>query len=344
MFVFEKSAKDGLEGVRTAGAVSFRAKEERNMKLSEKIRLIVLVVSVVTVVFAAGILPWPKHAVRAAGPTFTTIDFPGALVSLGTDINDSGQIVGEYTFGGLGDRQGFLLSNGVFTSISYPGATFTRAVAINRYGDIVGDHQKAGNNNSNGNDYGYLLKGGIFTSIVFPNSEDTIPAGINASGDIVGWYRDKTGSHGFLLSGGVYTSIDFPGAAAFTEAWKINEAGEIAGRYISANDGKYHMFALSNGIFTPIPDVPGSSETAVVEDGGLNIYGHIVSQYNSSKSCALFKSVGCLHGFLLSGGVYTTLDFPGSTETLALGINSYDDVVGGYEDTSGKFHAYLRTP
>lgn len=101
--------------------------------------------------------------------TFTPIDFPGAVASIGTDINDSGQIVGEYTFSGLNDRQGFLLSNGVFTSITYPGATSTRAVGINSYGDIVGDHHKAGNNFGSGNDYGYLLRGGVFTSIQFPN-------------------------------------------------------------------------------------------------------------------------------------------------------------------------------
>jgi uncharacterized membrane protein len=293
-----------------------------------------------------------ERRVRAAGPTFTTIDFPGAVASLGTDINDSGQIVGEYTFSGLGDRQGFLLSNGVFTSITFPGASFTRAIGINRYGDIVGDYiingaangggQSAGS--VNGQDFGYLLRGGVFTSIRFPNSDSTVPAGINASGDIVGWYLDKVGMHGFLLSEGVYSSIDFPGSAAFTQAWKINDAGEIAGRYKGTSDDNLHMFVLSNGSFSPVPDVSGAFETAVVEDGGLNSASHIVSQYCSSKSCAVFTSVGHLHGFLLSGGVYTTIDFPGATETLALGVNSSDQVVGGYEDTSGEFHAYLHTP
>jgi uncharacterized membrane protein len=312
------------------------------LRKSEMKRWIVVFLSLLLAI-AAMFSTAPRKA-RAASLTFTTIDFPGAVASLGTDINDFGQIVGEYTFSGLGDRQGFLLSKGAFTSISYPGATFTRAVGINRYGDIVGDHQKAGNNNGSGNDYGYLLRGGVFTSIVFPNSDSTIPAGINANDDIVGWYLDKTGTHGFLLRAGTYTSIDFPGAAADTEAWKINDYGEIAGRYTGSTDGKHHMFIFSNATFTAVPDVPNSNETAVVEDGGLNNLGHIVSQYHSSKSCALFTSVGCLHGFLLRGGVYTTIDFPNSTETLALGVNSSDDVVGGYEDSSGKFHAYLRTP
>lgn len=283
-------------------------------------------------------------SLAGGGPTFTTIDFPGAVASLGTDINDSGQIVGEYTFSDLGHRQGFLLSKGVFTSITFPDATFTRAVGINRYGDIVGDHQEAGNNGGNGNDYGYLLRDGVFTQVVFPNSDLTIPAGINANEDIVGWYLDKKGMHGFLLSGGVYSSIDFPGAAAFTQAWKINDSGEIAGRYVGATDGKHHMFIFSNGGFTSIPDVPGAFETAVVEDGGLNSAGHIVSQYFSSKGCDLFGTAGCLHGFVLSGGVYTTFDFPGATATTAFGLNSFDDIVGLYIDSSGRAHGYRRTP
>ncbi len=83
----------------------------------------------------------------------------GSPATLAVDINDSGQIVEEYVYGTtLGQRAGFLLSNGVFTPIAYPGATFTRALGINRYGDIVGDHQKAGNNNRSGNQFGYLLK------------------------------------------------------------------------------------------------------------------------------------------------------------------------------------------
>jgi uncharacterized membrane protein len=283
----------------------------------------------------------------AAGQTYTPIDYPGAVASLATDINDSGQIVGEYTFSGLGDRQGFLLSNGVFTSITYPGATLTRAVAINRYGDIVGDHNNSGNNGGSGNDYGYLLRGGVFTAIVFPNSESTVPTGINANGDIVGWYMDNVGTHGFLLRGGVYSSIDFPGSAAFTEVWKINDFGEIAGRYRSSTDSNYHLFVLNSGTFASVPDVPGGVQTApgnYSEDGGLNNAGAIAGHYTSSKNCKLFTSVGCLHAFLLSGDVYTTIDYPAAVETLAFGLGNSNQVVGGYEDSNGRFHGYLRTP
>lgn len=160
------------------------------------------IVFALAAVLAVGAAVSVSRKVRAAGLTFTTIDFPGAAGSLATDINDSGQIVGEYNDNLLGHRHGFLLSNGVFSSIDFPGATFTRALGINRFGDIVGDEDKIANFSGNGNEFGYLLKGGLFTSIAFPNSDATVPAGINANDDIVGWYLDNKGMHGFLLSEG----------------------------------------------------------------------------------------------------------------------------------------------
>ena len=304
-----------------------------------------VVVCLLALVLAMSLVPSATRRVRAAGPTYTTIDCPGFPLTLPTDINDSGQIVGE-CLTSLTIRQGFLLNNGVFTPIIFPGTSFTRAVAISRYGDIVGDYN-AGGNAGNGQDFGYLLRDGVFTSIRFPNSDTTVPTGINANGDIVGWYIDKIGTHGFLLRAGSYTSIDFPGTAAFTEVWNNNDYGEIVGRYRSSTDGKYHVFVLNNGTFTSLPDVPGSIETApsaFSEHGGLNNAGDIAGNYCSDKSCALFTSVGDLHAFLLKGGVYTTIDFPGAVETLAYGVNSSDEVVGSYEDTSGGFHGYLRTP
>lgn len=297
---------------------------------------------------ALGILLGVTAKSLAGGQTFNTIDFPGAVFTFATDINDSGQIVGEY-FNNFGIRHGFLLSNGTFTTIDFPGATFTRAIGINGYGDIVGDYilQASGKSiRSNG----YLLRGGVFTSISFPNSAETTAEGINKNGDIVGYYLDSKGTHGFLLSGGVFTPIDFPGAAAFTQAWKINDGGEIAGRY-QGGDGKHHVFTLTNGSFSAVPDFPGALQVApgnFNEDGGLNNVGDIVSTYCNSNPCtgfgALEFGVTDEHGFLLSGGVFTTIDFPGAVSTEPLGVNDSGYIVGFYGDTSLRAHGFLRTP
>ncbi|HLJ98001.1 MAG TPA: hypothetical protein VKU02_32875, partial [Gemmataceae bacterium] len=46
-------------------------------------------------------------------------------------------------------------------------------------------------------------------------------------------------------------------------------------------------------------------------------------------------------GFLLSGGSYTTLNFPGSTETEANAINNAGQIVGFYYDAAGRLHGFL---
>ena len=74
---------------------------------------------------------------RGLGPTFTSFDPPGSTLTLPTDINTPGQIVGRYL--SAGKTHGFLREpDGTITTIDYPGAGFTVAGSINNSGSIVG--------------------------------------------------------------------------------------------------------------------------------------------------------------------------------------------------------------
>ena len=64
---------------------------------------------------------------------------------------------------------------------------------------------------------------------------------------------------------------------------------------------------------------------------GINSPGDIVGFYGSA---------GLTHGFLLSGGQSTTIDFPGSTLTDAEKINPRGDIVGFYMSV-GLTHGFL---
>ena len=92
---------------------------------------------------ALSLLVGPPAAVPAAAvaeePTFTPIEFPGALQTFASGINPRGDIVGSYR---SADRQshGFLLRGGTFTSIDVPGAMSTQAHGISPGGDIVGNY------------------------------------------------------------------------------------------------------------------------------------------------------------------------------------------------------------
>jgi len=69
------------------------------------------------------------------------------------------------------------------------------------------------------------------------------------------------------------------------------------------------------------------------------LYNPLIIRFSHQCSVA-----GNVHGFLLSKGVYATIDFPGAIITTAYDIDDQGDIVGGWVDSSGHIHGYLRTP
>jgi len=58
---------------------------------------------------------------------------------------------------------------------------------------------------------------------------------------------------------------------------------------------------------------------------------------------SFFDSASSVHGFIYKNGKYTQIDYPGSTETEALGINDQGDIVGVYQVAGPlNFHGFLR--
>ena len=56
------------------------------------------------------------------------------------------------------------------------------------------------------------------------------------------------------------------------------------------------------------------------------------------------RRVGPGHGFLLdTGGSFTQIDVPGTSETFAFGINDAGQIVGFFDDSTGR-HGFLATP
>jgi probable HAF family extracellular repeat protein len=124
---------------------------------------------------------------------FTTIDAPGATLTLARGINDAGQIVGRFddaTFG----KHSFLKNGATFTPIDVPGATSSQANGINNAGQIVGDFVTASNV------HGFLKDGATFTTIDVPGATSSQANGINNAGQIVGDFGDVTGTHGFVAT------------------------------------------------------------------------------------------------------------------------------------------------
>lgn len=86
--------------------------------------------------------------------------------------------------------------------------------------------------------------------------------------------------------------------------------------------------------FTTLEAPDGGSISLV---SGINAAGDIVG--------TVVDATG-RHGFLLSGGVFTTIDFPGAAVTEARGIGPGGDIVGTYRlpgEPALNFHGFLRS-
>ncbi len=189
------------------------------------------------------------------GDEVTKIDYPDAVDTLPTGINDRGHVVGYYV-DARGRTHGFVWRNGRFSRVDTPRGTAATPVDINDRGEVVGLRRDAA-----GEMHGFLLSDGRYTTFSAPGAQTTIPFGINDGGQIVGYTADdpnRTGARGFLLADGAegpFTPIAFPGAPR-SLALGINDQGHIVGVHEAAE-----VPPDPNGT---ADDLPGPSGTAGV--------------------------------------------------------------------------------
>ena len=168
-----------------------------------------------------------------------------------------------------------------------------------------------------------------FTAIDFPDATGTQSWGINPRGDIVGFYTlaDKS-SHGFLFNGERYTTIDFPDSAV-SLLNGINPRGDIVGEYGATLTSVHHGFLMtSEGSFRAIEPPDALSSTAI----GITPGGDILGAYSSTDNV--------IHNFVLSGGNYNLIDYPGASTTVCNGIGARGEVVGSYV-LNGVSHGFV---
>jgi probable HAF family extracellular repeat protein len=114
-----------------------------------------------------------------------------------------------------------------------------------------------------------------------------------------------------------------------TQAYAINDRGQIVGVRMDISDTAFHGFLVSG------PTISSIDYTATLgaEAFGINNFTQIVGTYPGNS--------GANHGFLYQGGVFTNIDYPGAFTTTPNGINDSGSVVGQYSATQyGQVHAY----
>ncbi|QWF72167.1 hypothetical protein KEF85_06875 [Methylomonas paludis] len=129
------------------------------------------------------------------------------------------------------------------------------------------------------------------------------------------------GDHGFVYNGSTYTSLNVPGATAgTTDAYSINDSGQVAGIYKDANGT--HGFVYNGGSYTTINDPNATNGTYLL---GIGNNGEVVGYYRDGIGYGY-------HGFTEIGGVYTALEAPGAQTTYGTTITANGKIAGWYYD------------
>jgi uncharacterized membrane protein len=218
---------------------------------------------------------------------------------------------------------------GPFEPIDVAGATGTRAFGINPQGDIVGSYTAGGVT------HGFVLSDGVLTAFDYPGAASTEAWGINAGGDIIGRYTlaGVPGIRGFLRSKGRFTDISI-GNHLVTLPTKIGASGEIVGCFhdISGTVDMYGYVQRGNALsLFALPSTVAPNGSAAMHNGvvpgGRSIVG------------LTFNAPGRSRAYVVTDGVVSYLDGPGSTFTQAWDVSPTGTIVGQY-DAGGRTHAF----
>jgi uncharacterized membrane protein len=211
---------------------------------------------------------------------------------------------------------------GKYTNIDDSGWSLTVPSGINDEGQIVGYVS----NYPAFSGFLYDVQAQTFTELNYPGATTTFANGINDAGDIVGYYTiEEAATKGFELVGSTYTEIS---VSFLTQAYGITSVGAVVGvaeQSYQYNFGFYD--AKSKNLNLPA----GFTLTAVNPEGTV-LAGIFMSR------------PGQYTGWVYRNKKYIFISFPGSTETLAYGINRGDEIVGWFVDSSDNVHGFRWEP
>ncbi len=126
--------------------------------------------------------------------------------------------------------------------------------------------------------------------------------------------------------------------ATETDTFAVNNAGAIAGDFVDAK-GIQHGMILAGKKLTSV-DHDDCANTGGFSSGAIAFYG--INSAGAAAGWCTNTKTGVNEAFVYAGGKFTTVEFPGSSSTDAIGINDKGDVVGLYVDSSGVQHGFVK--
>ena len=244
-----------------------------------------------------------------AGAIYSVVDL-GSLGGSSAEafgLNASGQAVGAVTTP-FGDVRAFS-SSGSGMSNLFEG----QAAGVNTSGQIAGTQYIGGD------PYATLGSNGTAQSIA-----GGYAMAVDDAGDVAGMLAN---GHAFRTSNGSIDDLGTLPGGAWTAAYAMNSAGEIAG-YGDIGGGTFRGFIWS----------PGGGYQVLGTLGGMNSYAMAISATGEIAGSAQLAN-GTIHAFVFNGGTLTDLGTLGGS-SYAYGVNDAGEVVG-YSMVGGVDHAFV---
>jgi hypothetical protein len=270
-------------------------------------------------------------------------------------INNNGRIAGYFGSGAVHHpNKGYTIgppyAQGDIKGENFPHSVQTQVTGLNDGGVQVGFYSTQDNASGVNNNFGWYFNGS-FHKVVFPTGNNNKPTtdqllGVNDHNIAAGFYLNGSGvSRGYTynIKTHAFKLVTEPGAptggkAPWLSANAINNAGDVAGAFVTSGGVTDAFLKLAGGAFHKIT-VPGASATAAF---GVNGNDTVVGTYTDGSGGS-----ATTHGFIwrIGGSLTTNVDDPnGIGATTLNGINNEGDIVGFYVDSKGNTDGLLAFP
>jgi hypothetical protein len=231
-------------------------------------------------------------------------------------INNSDLIAGFYGSGAAGDpNKGFLLTlPSAFAPENFPGSAQTQMTGLNDTGTFVGYNYLTNGGVAVDNQFGFYLKGGVFHPVNNPKTPTSPPSGILIENQLLGVTNAD-------LAVGFYNSVGM----------------DAKGNPHPVSHG--YTYDIATKVFSADINDPNAG---IPTNPNLQPGGTVAAAINNSDEIAGFftDAAGVIHGFIDNGGVFTTVDPKGATETQLLGLND-KGFADGFTVVGGVMHGIL---
>lgn len=187
---------------------------------------------------------YDTYAFLYSGGTMTILGTLGGNYTVGNSINNSGQIAGTSSIGGI--FYPYLYSGGTMTNLGTLGGYTSLGQGINNSGQIVGFSTTTIQSTPQ---IAYLYSGGTMTGLGTLGGTNSSANAINDLGQIVGTSNLSNGNpSAFLYSGGTMINLGSLGGG-ISNAVGINNAGQVVGQaYTSDNNAHAFVYSTSTGM------------------------------------------------------------------------------------------------